>query len=57
MLNFENKDGHLNLEDALIEIEFLYRTYGLEDDNNLTKDAQKLKQEILEFVHKIKSFD
>jgi hypothetical protein len=55
-INFYSiEDCHLNLPIILEEIKHLYRAYGLEDDNNLTKDAQLLKNQILNFVGEIKN--
>jgi len=41
-------------DDLLDEIKVLYHAYGLEDDAHLTKDAQQLKQRVLELVDEIK---
>jgi hypothetical protein len=52
---FETKDGHLDLNNACTEIAFLYKTYGLESDENLTEDAKELKKRILTVVDTIKN--
>lgn len=51
---FLTDDYHLDLDRAYEEIEFLYYTYGKENDNNLTQDAIQLKKDILTFVYKVK---
>jgi len=48
---FETEDCHLNLERACEEICFLYKTYGLEKDNNLNEDAKVLKHQIIKVVN------
>lgn len=52
---FETVDGHLNLDNALDEIKMLYKIYGLEKDEKLTKDAQLLKVKVLNFISEIKA--
>lgn len=50
---FETEEGHLNLDTALDEIRFLYKTYGLEKDINLTDEAKELKRKIRKFILEI----
>lgn len=45
---------HLDLNRVFEEIEFLYNTYGKEDDKKLTQDAIELKRDILDFVYQVK---
>lgn len=52
---FQTADSHLNLNNACTEICFLYKNYGLEKDENLTKDAIELKKRILTVVNTIKN--
>ena len=51
---FLTDDYHLDLNRAYEEIEFLYYTYGKEDNENLTNDAIKLKKDILDFIYRVK---
>lgn len=41
-------------DEALEEIKFLYSTYALESNDNLTNDAIELKEKIITFVEEIK---
>ena len=44
-----NEGEAIKLAEAIVqELAFLYNEYGLEDDSNLTKDAQELKTDVLQ---------
>jgi len=53
MLDFFGADGRLDLEKVFEEIEWLYKEYGLEPDENLSIDGRELKEKILWFVDKV----
>lgn len=53
MSDFLGADGHLDLEKVFEEIEWLYKEYGLEPDENLSIDGRELKEKILWFVDKV----
>lgn len=53
-IEFVSEDGHLDLDNTCDEICMLYKLYGLELDENLTKDAIELKNKILKVVEVIR---
>lgn len=50
-------EGHLDLDEVLDEVIFLYEEYGKKIEDNLTLDAIELKHRILEFIKAIKNLD
>ncbi len=50
---YTDTNGNLDLDEVYEEIEYLYRTFALEEDEKMTKDARRLKTEVRTFLKKI----
>lgn len=50
---YTDTNGNLDLDEVYEEIEYLYRTFALEEDEKMTKEARRLKTEVRTFLKKI----